>query len=572
MSDLVRVVVEDGPAEGSGAGRAGAGGGSRGNRTGRGFSGGGGRGFAVGLKLPGLLIIAVLGLVAWQITLVDVGSGQIAVLTRKIGLDLKNSDEIAPSAQHKGVQRELLTEGRYFRNPYVWSWQVVPQVEIASGEMGVKISLTGEDPGYGEFLAKVDERGEAVTKGIVPGVLNPGRYPVNPFLYKVEVHKPTTIPAGYKGVVTNLAAPLAKEPNRLLVDASERGVQKTTLEPGTHYLNPYVTRVDLVDCRSQRFNLGQEDDMGFPSKDGFWVSLDGVIEFRVNPEKAADVYVLFNRSENGPLIDDEIVQTVIMPNARSFCRLQGSNSSGREFIQGETRSAFQKAFEQEMRNACEPLGIEIIQALITTIRPPEKIAEPVRRREIAKQEELQYKQQVLQQESEQKLAVEKAMVEQKQALVTAGRDVVKSTTKAEEEQQVALTLANQQLAVAQLKLDASLDEAMAIEARGQAVADVVRFDNEAEAAGWKKAVQAFDGDGQAFARYVLYQKLSTAWRRMMVNTADSPMMKILDSFTEPAARTSTGRKNAVPATEPATPGGQEQTQTGGIETDVNLAQ
>ncbi|MFN9822900.1 MAG: SPFH domain-containing protein, partial [Planctomyces sp.] len=245
------------------------------------------------------------------------------------------------------------------------------------------------------------------------------------------------------------------------------------LEPGTHYLNPYVTRVDLVDCRSQRFNLGQEDDMGFPSKDGFWVSLDGVIEFRVNPEKAADVYVLFNRSENGPLIDDEIVQTVIMPNARSFCRLQGSNSSGREFIQGETRSAFQKAFEQEMRLACEPLGIEIIQALITTIRPPEKIAEPVRRREIAKQEELQYKQQVLQQESEQKLAVEKAMVEQKQALVTAGRDVVKSTTKAEEEQQVALTLANQQLAVSQLKLDASLDEAMAIEARGQAVADVV---------------------------------------------------------------------------------------------------
>ncbi|HAV30778.1 MAG TPA: hypothetical protein DCX79_02110 [Planctomycetaceae bacterium] len=85
-------------------------------------------------------------------------------------------------------------------------------------------------------------------------------------------------------------------------------------------------------------------------------------------------------------------------------------------------------------------------------------------------------------------------------------------------------------------------------------------------------MQAFDGDGQAFARYVLYQKLSTAWRRMMVNTADSPMMKILDSFTEPAARTSTGRKNAVPATEPATPGGQEQAQTGGIETDVNLAQ
>jgi regulator of protease activity HflC (stomatin/prohibitin superfamily) len=496
---------------------------------------GGGRGaspVASVLKVIGLLLMTVLAAAAYQLTLIDVGSGQIAVLTRKIGRDLTNSDEVAPTPEHKGVQRAVLTEGRYFRNPYVWSWEVVPQIEIASGEMGVKVSLTGDDPGYGEFLAKVDAQGEATTKGIVPGVLNPGRYPINPYLYTVEKHKPTTIPAGYQGVVTSLAAPLAKEPNTLLVAPDERGVQKKTLEPGTHYLNPYVTRVDLVDCRSQRFNLGQEDDMGFPSKDGFWVSLDGVIEFRVNPEKAADVYVVFNRSENGPQIDEEIVQTVIMPNARSFCRLQGSNSSGREFIQGETRSAFQKAFEAEMREACEPLGIEIIQALITTIRPPEKIADPVRKREIAKQEELQYRQQTLQQESEQKLAIEKAMVSQKQALVTADQDIVKTTTKAEEEQQVALTLANQQLAVAQLKLDASLDESQAITARGQAAADVVRFDNEAEAAGWQTAVQAFSGDGSAYARYVLYQKLSTAWRRMMVNTADSPMMKILDSFTQ----------------------------------------
>lgn len=484
------------------------------------------------LKLAGPIVLIVLVIVGYNVTLIDVGSGEIAVLTRKIGRDLANTDEIAPTPEHKGIQRAVLTEGRYFRNPYVWSWSVEPQIEIASGEMGVKVSLTGDDPGYGEFLAKVDAQGEAITKGIVPGVLNPGRYPINPYLYKVEKHQPTTIPAGYQGVVTNLAAPLAKVPNTLLVETNERGVQKKTLEPGTHYLNPYVMRVDLVDCRSQRFNLGEEDDMGFPSKDGFWVSLDGVIEFRVSPEKAADVYVLFNSANNGPQIDDEIVQTVIMPNARSFCRLQGSNSSGREFIQGETRAAFQKAFEAEMQKACEPLGIEIIQALITTIRPPEKIAEPVRTREIAKQEELQYRQQTLQQESEQKLAIEKAMVSQKQELVTADQEIVKTTTKAAEEQQVALTLANQQLTVAQLKLEASLDEAKAIAARGQATADVVRFDNEAEAAGWQKAVQAFSGNGQAYARYVLYQKLSGAWRRMMVNTADSPMMKILEAFTE----------------------------------------
>lgn len=552
MSDMPDVVFEESDGDGDGAGRPGMilsrsdnSSGSGGGKRRRSERGTGGSGNAGGVALL-LFIGIVLAATAYQVTLIDVGRGEIAVLTRKIGIDLQNSDEIAPTPQHKGVQRDVLTEGRYFRNPYVWSWEIVPQIEIASGEMGVKVSLTGDDAGYGEFLAELDERGEATSKGIVPGVLNPGRYPINPRLYQVEVHKPITIPAGFKGVVTNLAAPVSRQPNRLLVDATERGVQSVTLEPGTHYLNPYVTRVDLVDCRSQRFNLGEEDDMGFPSKDGFWVTLDGVIEFRVNPEKASEVYVLFNQQENGPTIDAEIVQTIIMPNARSFCRLQGSNSSGREFIQGETRSAFQKAFESEMRKACEPLGIEIIQALITTIRPPEKIAEPVRRREISKQEELQYKQQVLQQESEQKLAVEIAMVEQKQALVTADRDVVKVTTKAAEEQQVALTLANQQLAVAELKLEASLDEARAIEARGKATADVVRFDNEAEAAGWQTAVEAFSGDGQAYARYVLYQKLSAAWQRMMVNTADSPLMKILDSFTEPIAGSPAVQRPATP--------------------------
>ncbi len=490
---------------------------------------------------PALILAIVLCAMAFSLTWfvytsfrIDVGSGEIAILTRKTGIDLKNGEEIAPTPEHKGIQREVLTEGRYFRNPYTWSWEVVKQVEVASGEMGVKVSLTGDDLGYGEFLAHVDEKGEATTKGIVPGVLNPGRYPIHPYLYSVEIHKPITIPAGFKGVVTSLAAPLAKDPNKLLVEKNERGVQGQPLEPGTHYVNPYVTRIDLVDCRSQRFNLGEEDDMGFPSKDGFWVSLDGVIEFRVNPEKAAEVYVLFNRSDNGPEIDREIVQTVIMPNARSFCRLQGSNSSGREFIQGTTRTAFQEAFEKSMKEACEPLGIEIIQALITTIRPPEQIAEPVRKREIAKQEELQYKQQTLQQESEQKLAVEKAMVEQKQALVAADQNIVKVTTQAKQDQQVALTKANQELAVAQLKLDASIDEAKAIEARGKAAADVVRFDNEAEAAGWKKAVEAFGGDGQSFAQYVLFQKLSSSYQRIMVNTADSPIMKIFESFARPA--------------------------------------
>lgn len=485
---------------------------------------------------------------------IEVPSKHMAILIKKTGLNIENGDEIAPGPEYKGVQKEVLTEGRYFYNPYYWEWKVIPQVEIPENKLGVMVSLTGDDLPYGEFLAKLDETGAPLTKGIVAQVLKPGRYPVNPYLFAIEDrHEPTVIQAGYRGVVTNLAAPLPATPNTLLVEKGERGVQQETLEPGTYYVNPYVTRISLVDCRSQRFDLAEKKDMGFPSRDGFWISLDGRIEFRVNPEKAAEVFVIYNEQVNGDLIDEEIILKMITPNARSFCRLEGSNSSGREFISGETKVEFQNRFQAAMRKACEPLGVEIIQALITDIKPPEKIREPVREKELAIQQEKEYRQQISQQKEQQKQATEEALVKQKQALVKAEQEVVTITIQAERQQEVDLTKANERKAVAELKLQAAKDEAAAILSLGKAEADVIGFQNEADAAGWKRSVEAFGGDGNQFARYVMFQKLSASYRKIMVNTADSPIMKVFDSFSPPANRDSTRpiRTNTEPQDESA---------------------
>lgn len=467
---------------------------------------------------------------------IDVGTGEMAILIHKTGQDVLNGDELAPGMESKGVQPEVLREGRYFRNPLYWDWEVKPQTVIPQGKLGVLISLAGDDLPYGEFLARVDAQERVITKGIVPKVLNPGRYPINPYLFEVELRDPQTVPAGYRGVVTNLAGPLPKAPNTLLVEPGERGVQKETLDSGTYYINPFVTRINLVDCRSQRFNISQNKDMGFPSKDGFWISLDGVIEFRVDPKRAAEIYVIYNETGQGERMDEELIRKVLLPNARSFCRLQGSNELGREFISGETRTQFQEKFQQAMKDACEPLGVEIIQALITRIRPPEQIAKPVRERELAKQQEKQYQQQILQQKSEERLAVEKELVKQKQALVQAEQEVVKMTVEAERLQEVAVTKANERLGVAQFKLDAAKDEASATLAKGKADAEVVHFQNQADAAGWSRSVQAFDGNGGLYAQYVLFQKLSGAYRQIMANTADSPIMKVFESFNHPATR------------------------------------
>ena len=134
--------------------------------------------------------------------------------------------------------------------------------------------------------------------------------------------------------------------------------------------------------------------------------------------------------------------------------------------------------------------------------------------------------------SEQELAVEQELVKQKKAIVEAEQAVVKVVTEAKRQQEVALIEADQRLKVAEFELKAAKDEAAATLALGKASADVIRFDNEAEAAGWRKSVEAFSGEGNEFARWVFLKKIAPAFRSMMVNTADSPLMDMFGNFGE----------------------------------------
>ncbi|MGE3776519.1 MAG: band 7 protein, partial [Pirellulaceae bacterium] len=177
---------------------------------------------------------------------------------------------------------------------------------------------------------------------------------------------------------------------------------------------------------------------------------------------------------------------------------------------------------------------EIIQALITQINPPQKIADPVRRRQIAMQQEEQFKKEFLQQEAEKQLKIEKETITQKQAIVAAEQEVIKVTTEATRKKEVALIEAAQRLKVAEFEQSAAQDLADAELARGKAEADVIMFQNTAEAAGWRKSVEAFGGSGDLYARWVLLRKLAPSFRQMMVNTANSPLMDYFREYNEPA--------------------------------------
>jgi regulator of protease activity HflC (stomatin/prohibitin superfamily) len=513
---------------------------------------------SVGLAVLGLGVVVAL----YNACKIDVDTGRQAVLIRKEGLELEPDMELAPPPKDghsyfKGVQsggpnNGVLTEGRYFYNPYVWSWEISPQFVVPGDKIGIRIALSGDDMPAAQILAQPGQ------KGILREVLKPGRYPYNPYAESIELHDPVTIPAGLRGVVTRLAGPMPKNPNVFLVENGERGVQRQTLEPGTYYLNPYETRVSQVDCRSRRFNLGQEGEMSFLSADGFPITLDGVVEFRILPEKVGEMFVKYNESANGDAIDEEIIAKIITPESRSLCRIGGSKLSGGQFISGEDREKFQTDLVKSLTENCQKQGIEILAVALTSIQPPEDITQPVQQREVAKQKLAQFRREKLQQLSEAKLRIEIVLAEQKKRVVEAEQEVVQKTTKAEEEQKVAVTFAEQKLKVAQTQLEATKDKASAILAKAEAAAEVIKFDNAAEAAGLAAQVAAFDGDGAAMARNMLLGKIAPSFRTILGNS-EGPLMELFSQFTQrpdkprsPSAAEPITRPGVGPASSPRT--------------------
>ncbi len=464
---------------------------------------------------------------------IEVDTGKQAVLIRRVGFDLGRDQELAPPRKdgrtyYKGVQTEgayggVLTEGRYFYNPFFWDWEISDQFVVPNGKIGIRIALDGEDLPPGQILA------EAGQKGILPEVFKPSRYAYNPYAQTFELHDPVTVPAGFRGVVTSLSGRLPKDPNQFLVGDGERGVQKKTLDPGTYYLNPYETRVSLVDCRSKRFNLGEGSAMDFLSSDGFPVTLDGAVEFRLIPERAAEVFVKYNESDNGDAIDEEIIKKIITPESRSLCRTGGSKLSGGQFVSGTESQFFQRNLVKSLEENCRKQGIEVLAVAITDVKPPQDIASPVREREVAKQKLAQFNQEKLQQLSEAKLQIEVLMAEQKKKVVQAEAAVIVQTTKAEQDAGVAATLAEQKLKVTQTQLEAAKDKASAIVAKAQADADVIRFTNKADLAGLASRVAAFDGDGAALAQNILVGKLAPGFRSILSNS-EGPLMDLFGQF------------------------------------------
>ena len=486
--------------------------------------------------------------VVWFVVRVPVGDNEILVLVNKTGKTLppELADEfgdqvvlypelvqaiVAETGEseeevrngYKGIRYEVYTAGNHFFNPYSYKRIKMNATFIANGKIGVLIRKFGKPLPFPKTVAtEPDERGP------VAEILRPGtRYNINLLAYEVQEFPLVQIPEGHVGVVTLLSGTDPVQKNTYTVKPGEKGVQRRTLPPGLAPYNPYLKRIEIVDVRSQKYDMLGEEAIHFPSNDSFTITIEGTIESAIRPDHVAEVTVAYGDEE-------DILNKILLPNARSISRIQGSKLQAREFISGKTRTAFQERLYAELKRECWVQGIDIKAALVRDIQPPAEIAALISQREQADQEIDRYTNQMEEARAQAELVTQEELQEQNKDVGDARREVVTVTMEAEQRKVVAVTHAQRELEVAKLALQAAGKEAAALRARGQAKANVILLEYQARAEPLQHAVEAF-GDGVTYAQMFFLQKVAPSIRSILSNT-EGPFAEIFKQFqTYPAA-------------------------------------
>jgi regulator of protease activity HflC (stomatin/prohibitin superfamily) len=466
------------------------------------------------LALGGLLVLVLfLAVFVWFFCRIEPRPNEIAILIQKTGKDLTDGGILALSPERKGIQLDVLPEGRYFRNPYTWGWEIHRITDIPAGRLGVLTRLYGEDLAPGQIIAG------SATKGIVAEVLRPGKYRINPYAYDIELFDAIHIRPGSVGVVTQLSGndmlsnnlpPEVR--NTYLVAPDMKGVVPLVLDPGTYYLNPYLNNVVEVNLQSQRFILGGEDAISFLTLDGFTVNVEGTIEFGIERDKAALITHKVGDME-------DVLKKLILPRARGFSRIEGSKHPAINFIVGETRQQFQDSLEEHLREKSKDWGVAIKSVLIRNIVPPDAIASVIREREVSVQNARKFEQQIDQARSMAELVKQEMLALQNKERVAADTARIQAMIKAQQDLAVRVTAANREREVAKLENDAAAFQAEAIFAKAQADRDVIAMNNKAQAEVLNAQVHAFK-TGMDLARYAFYQKLAP--RIVSILGSDAP--------------------------------------------------
>ena len=480
--------------------------------------------FTALFSIVGLAVLYV-GFV-WTVNRVYVNEGESLMLRYK-GPLVFGSRERAKTGHWAeegqiGVLAKLRGPGRHFYCPIWWERQIVSDVVVKSGEVGVVTCKLGDDLPPTQFLVDGDI-GDTKFKGILRKVLHPGRYRINPYGYEVEIVQLQTfnsgntqknagwveIPTGYVGVVTNLANNPAK--------GIEAGISDDVLPPGIYPINGREQNIDIVEIGFRHSTIqvevkrdadgdvvvdengepviaDEESGIQFPSSDGFSMHIDFTAIWGLMPEQAPHAVRTIGNV-------DSVEQKIVLPQIDSILRNNGSEYKAVQLLVGDDRQKYQSASLKEFHQVLDEKKITLLYGLVRHVYIPEQVRKPIQMSFIADELTLtrQQEQQTAKEEGGLREAEEQVSLASKTVEVETRKLVASREAEGEREAET--------IRAATIRLVAAIDkETAALQAeaetvKGEAQNLAKQMLEEAKADRFRLAVEAF-GSAEAYNNWV----------------------------------------------------------------------
>ena len=270
---------------------------------------------------------------------------------------------------YKGLQEQVMLAGSYFLNPWFAKLEMVKMTEIPIGHVGVVISYVGPE---GVDLSGVEfKHGNIVSKGqkgVWAEPLGPGKYPVNPFIMKVEL-VPTT--------------------NLVLNWANARSE--------SHQLDKHLSTITVR------------------SKDGFPFNLDVSQIIHIPTTEAPKVIARFGNMNN-------LVSQVLEPTIGNYFRNSAQDSDVIAFL--GSRKERQSSAKEHIGRVLDQYNVYGVDTLIGDIVPPESLMKTLTDRKIAEEQKITYETEKKAQETRQSLEKETAIADIQKEIVKADQGVL----------------------------------------------------------------------------------------------------------------------------------------------------
>lgn len=204
------------------------------------------------------------------------------------------------------------------------------------------------------------------------------------------------IPAGHTGVVYDLG----------------RGIMPGSMREGLNFAIPIWQRVTIFDTRLQEYTMSiapdegalrRDDSLDAPTSDGQQVKIDATVIFRVERDKAPDVY---------RTIGLDYVDKLIRPFSRSQIRLVASRYSAPELYSGKRQEA-EAVMTDELRALLSEKNITLDKVLLRAVYFTPEYAQAIEAKVIAEQriKQAEFEVQEAKQRADAKIAEAKGLAE-----------------------------------------------------------------------------------------------------------------------------------------------------------------